>query len=100
MASKIDPLIYQKLTDFAQRRRNLILLRGVLATVGVLVASMIVVGMIDLLVPFLSDTARWLLSGAAYLGTALVAWMYGARPLLNSPSEREMARLLEHAEPK
>ena len=100
MSSHIDPLIFQKLTAFAKRRRGLIILRGVLAAVAVLIAAMVAVAAADYYIPFLSDKSRWVLSLLAYAASFAVAWWYCLRPLRHAPNERQIARLLEHAAPK
>lgn len=96
--TKTDPLILQKLEAFAQRRRKLIIRRGIYAAVATLLVAMMVVAFVDLAF-VLPDVVRWSLSGAAYLAIIVVEWRSCWRLLLKSPGPRELARLVEHAEP-
>ncbi|MEI6655492.1 MAG: hypothetical protein WCP45_12045, partial [Verrucomicrobiota bacterium] len=100
MNSHLDPVILQKLRAFARRRRGLIVLRGVLATVTTLIVAMLVVAAVDYWIPLLSDTVRWVLSGTAYAAVLGAVWWQVLRPLLHAPDERQIARIVEHAEPK
>ena len=100
MRSGIDPIILQKLQAFASRRRALILLRGTLATVATLTAAMIVVAALDYWIPLLPDSLRWVLSGSAYAVVFAVAWWKCVNPLMHAPDQRQIARIVEHAEPK
>jgi hypothetical protein len=43
---------------------------------------------------------RWTLSGVAYTSVLVIAWRLCLRQLLHAPDERQIARLVEHAEPK
>ena len=99
MSNRTDPLILQKLQAFAQRRRKLIVRRGIFAAVATLLVAMMIVAFIDWLL-VLPDVARWALSGAAYLAILVVAWRSCWRLLLHAPGSRQLARLIEHAEPK
>lgn len=96
--TKTDPLILQKLEAFAQRRRKLIIRRGIYAAVATLLVTMMVVAFFDLAF-VLPDAVRWTLSGAAYLAIIVVEWRSCWRLLFNAPGPRELARLIEHAEP-
>jgi hypothetical protein len=97
-SSKIDPLILQKLQAFADRRRKLIVRRGIYAAAATLVVAMMIVAFLDW-VFVLPDTVRWSLSGAAYLAIIVVEWRSCWRLLLRAPGSRQLARLIEHAEP-
>ena len=99
MSQILDPSIGQKLQDFAQRRRKLIILRGVCAAVAMLLASMMLVALIDSFF-LLEDWMRWTLSGLAYLAVVVAEWRACLRLLMHSPDPRRLARLIEHAEPK
>ncbi|MCE9611335.1 MAG: hypothetical protein K8R23_14160 [Chthoniobacter sp.] len=99
MTTHLDPVILQKLRAFARRRRSLILLRGVFATVAMLVGTMIVVAAVDFRIPFLPNAVRWALSVTAYVAVLVVAWRQCLRQLWHAPDERQIARLVEHAEP-
>ena len=98
MSANLDPLISQKLNAFARRRRRLITIKGVLAAIAALVLTMLVVARVDLSWR-LPEWARWTLSGTAYLAVLVVLWRQCLRQLLHAPDERQLARLIEHAEP-
>jgi hypothetical protein len=97
--TQIDPLILRKLDAFSQRRRQLIILRGICAAAATLLLAMMVVALIDAIF-VLPDAARWGLSIAAYLAVIVVEWRASLRLLLHAPGPRRLARLVEHAEPK
>ncbi|MEQ1852406.1 MAG: hypothetical protein ABMA01_12540, partial [Chthoniobacteraceae bacterium] len=99
MSIQVDPLIQEKLGAFAARRRRLIIIRGVLAAVAMLLGTMLIVAAIDFQW-MLPDWARWSLSGAAYLAVLVIAWRQCLGQLVRSPDERQLARLIEHAEPR
>ena len=99
MLTHLDPIILQKLRAFARRRRGLILVRGIFAAVAMLVGTMIVVAAVDFWIPFLPDAVRWALSAAAYAAVVVIAWRQCLHQLLHAPDERQIARLVEHAEP-
>ncbi|MEI6655687.1 MAG: hypothetical protein WCP45_13040, partial [Verrucomicrobiota bacterium] len=100
MNSTLDPVILQKLRAFARRRRSLIILRGGLATVATLMVAMIGVAAFDYWIPLLADGVRWALSATAYAAVFFIIWRQWVRPLLHAPDERQIARIVEHAEPK
>jgi hypothetical protein len=99
MSAHLDPLILQKLQAFAKRRRKLIILRGVCAAVAMLLATMMIVALIDKLF-VLEDWARWTLSALAYTAVIIAEWRACLRLLLHTPDPRRIARLIEHAEPR
>jgi hypothetical protein len=99
MSYKLDPRIVSKLRAFAQRRRKLILIRGLAAGFAMLLATMLVVAAIDRFF-LLEDWQRWTLSGIAYLAVILTEWRSCLRLLAYAPGPRQLARLVEHAEPK
>ena len=98
MSASLDPLIQEKLRAFARRRRRLIIIKGVLAAVAMLLLTMLVVAAADMKW-MLPEWLRWSLSGVAYLAVLVVAWRHCLRQLLHAPDERQLARLIEHAEP-
>jgi hypothetical protein len=98
MSAFLDPQIQQKLRVFAQRRRKLIIIKGVLAAVAALLFTMLVVAFVDLKWMLL-DWMRWTLSSVAYTAVLVVVWRECLRQLLHAPDERQLARLIEHAEP-
>ena len=98
MSPTLDPLIQEKLRAFARRRRRLIIIKGTLAALAMLLLTMLVVAAVDMKW-MLPEWLRWSLSGAAYLAVIVVAWLQCLRQLLHAPDERQLARLVEHAEP-
>ena len=58
MSTHIDPLILNKLAAFSQRRRKLIIIRGVCAALAMLLATMMLVAFVDYLF-VLPDWMRW-----------------------------------------
>src|SRR4051812_12240833 len=99
MSHQIDPLILQKLQAFSQRRRKLILFRGGCAALATLLATMMLIALIDW-VFVMPDGVRWALSAAAYLAVIIAEWRSCLRLLAYAPGPRRLARLVEHAEPK
>ncbi len=93
------PLILTKLELFARRRRQLILWRGALLGSAWLLGLMLVVAGVDWVL-VLPDEARWALSGVAYLAVLVVLWRGCIKPLLYAPGPRQLARLVEHADPR
>ncbi len=98
MSSKLDPLIQAKLCAFAQRRRRLIIVKGVLAAAAILLCTMLLVALVDF-AWLLPDWLRWSLSAVAYLAVLVVVWRQCLRQLIHAPDKRQLARLVEHAEP-
>ena len=98
MSASLDPQIQLKLRAFAQRRRRLIIIKGVLAAVAMLLLTMLAVAVVDLKW-MLPDWLRWTLSGIAYAAVLVIVWRQCLRQLLHAPDERQLARLIEHAEP-
>ena len=70
MSAKLDPRTQTKIKDFAARRRELILLRGICALVGGVLVTMTALALLDCLV-ILPDKVRWALSAnkAGHAGT-------------------------------
>ncbi len=99
MIPTLDPKISAKLHAFARRRRNLILLRGVASGLAMLLATMLLVALVDWLF-VVPDSVRWGLSGLAYLAVLITEWRSCLRVLAHAPGPRRLARLVEHAEPK
>ncbi len=98
MTVQIDPIILRKLDDFSQRRRQLIIWRGLLAAGATLLLAMMLVALIDAIF-VLPDAARWALSGAAYLAVIIVEWRASLRLLVRPPGRRDLARMVETTEP-
>ena len=99
MSYQVDPRILSKLQAFARRRRKLIIIRGICSALAMLLATMMIVALVDW-VFVLPDEARWALSAAAYLAVLFVEWRTCLRQLTHAPDARQLARLIEHAEPK
>ncbi|RYD74871.1 MAG: hypothetical protein EOP84_19210, partial [Verrucomicrobiaceae bacterium] len=99
MSTGLDPVILRKLDAFSKRRRKLIILRGVFAALAMLLATMMMVALVDYLF-ILPDWLRWSLSGLAYIAVIITEWRACLRLLLHAPGPRRLARLIEHAEPK
>ena len=66
---------------------------------AMLLATMMAVALIDRFF-VLEDWARWTLSIVAYAAVLITEWRACVRLLLHSPGPRELARLIEHAEPR
>ena len=99
MSSGLDPVILQKLESFSRRRRKLIIWRGIFAAAAMLLASMMLVALVDYLF-VLPDWVRLTLSGLAYVAVIITEWRACLRLLVHAPDPRVLARLIEHAEPK
>ena len=99
MSYKLDPKILSKLRAFAQRRRKLILIRGLASGLAMLLATMMIVAAVDYFF-VLPDAVRWALSAVAYLAVVVTEWRSCLQLLAHAPGPRRLARLVEHAEPK
>jgi hypothetical protein len=99
MSTPLDPQIAAKLAAFAQRRRKLIIIRGVASGLAMLLATMMFVALVDWLF-VLPDGVRWALTGVAYLAVIVTEWRSCLRLLAHAPGPKRLARLVEHAEPK
>src|SRR5437764_662130 len=84
MTAHLDPLIQQKLSAFAGRRRRLIITRGVFAAVAMLLVTLLIVAIIDYKWE-MPDWVRWSLSGGAYLAVIVVAWRHCLTQLFHAP---------------
>lgn len=98
MSSSLNPLIAEKLEEFSQRWRRLILFRGLAEGLVTLLASVTLVAVVDRLF-ILPDAARYCLSALSYLATAGVVWWSCLRFLVKAPSARDMARIIEKTRP-
>lgn len=98
MYTGLNPITLAKLEQFRRRRRRLILLRGICSAVVSFLVLMSLVALADWLW-ILSDSLRWTLSGIAYAGVVLVAWLTCLRAMIRIPSHRELAMRMEAAEP-
>jgi len=98
MNPQIDPLILEKLQAFGLRRRRLIMVRGTCMALAALLASMMLIALVDWLL-ILPDEVRWGLSGTAYLAILIVEWRSCLHLLLHAPDPHRLARLVEYADP-
>ena len=94
----LSAVIAQKLASFGRRWRRLLLLRGLCESLVVLLTALTFTALLDWLF-ILPDALRWTLSGLVYLSTAAVFWWRCLRPMSHIPSSRDLARLVERAEP-
>ncbi|MGB8170553.1 MAG: hypothetical protein WCF18_23825 [Chthoniobacteraceae bacterium] len=99
MTQHIDPVILRKLDAFSRRRRKLIILRGICAAAATLLLAMMAVALIDAMF-VLPDWARWTLSAVAYLAVLAVEWPAALRLLVRTPGRRDLARMVELADPR
>ena len=83
--SPLHPITAAVLDRFSHRRRWLLICRVIAVTIVTLAVTMALVAILDHFL-FLSTTVRGLLSGAAYLITALVLWWTSLRFLREGPS--------------
>src|SRR5438270_13656878 len=99
MSIHLDPLIQQKLSAFAGRRRRLIVIRGAFAGVAMLLLTLLIIAVVDY-TWVLPDWVRWTLSGGSYLAVIVVAWRHCLSQLVHAPDARQLARLVDNADPK
>ena len=93
-----DPIIVEKLEQFSRRRKRLIGIRGLAATGAVWLVLMTLVALCDRALLF-EDEWRWAMSIFAYAITGFVLWRMCIRHLAYLPGHRDIARLIELAEP-
>lgn len=99
MSVGLDPIVAKRLSQFARRRRQLLIGRGLSAAVVSFVSLMAIVAAVDWYW-VLTDTARWCLSGAAYLGVLGFVWLMSLRRLVDIPGQQEIATRVEQLEPE
>ena len=100
MNPKLDPTIARKLNDFRERRRNLILLRGFCSGVLSFLGTFVIIALIDYVSQArMNNEMRSGLSIAGYIFVAGVVWYTCLRLLLQLPSSKKLARLLEQSSP-
>ena len=98
MNAKLDPRTKKKIRAFSGRRRELLVLRGICALVGLTLVAMTALALLDRFV-IMPDKLRWTLSFVAYAGIGFAVWKLSLRHLIGRPSPAEVARLVERAEP-
>ena len=99
MTVKLDTRTADKIQQFAQRRRRLILLRGLCALVTFGIIALIAISFVDYLL-FLPDCARYAMTTVAYVGTAVALYFTTIRYLSHRAGMKELARLFESASPE
>jgi hypothetical protein len=100
MNSKIDPVVENKLNDFRIRRRNLILLRGFCSGILSFLGAFVIIALIDYLSNARMDNeVRSGLTITGYIFVIVMIWKTCIYPLLQLPSTRKLARLLEQSSP-
>ena len=98
MSVNVDPKTLEKLQAFAERRRRLILERGFCAFFASLIVIMTALALLDRFV-ILPDALRWALSAIGYGGVLMVLWQTCGRFIVHRTGSRELARMIEHADP-
>ena len=98
-SATIHPVVLEKLQQFRQQRRRLILWRGLCGGLALWLGAMMGVALVDrwLVIP---DWLRLGLSGAGYFATVVLFWMKCGRDLIHGPETRELARWVELAAPQ
>ena len=100
MNTELDPIIIRKLNDFRKRRRNLILLRGLCSGVLSFLGTFVLIALLDYLSEGrMSADLRSGLSTAGYCLVIILMWKTCIGPLLQLPSSKKLARLLEQSSP-
>ena len=101
MNTELDPIITRKLNDFRTRRRNLILLRGLCSGVLSFLGTFVLIALIDYLTEGrMSGDLRSGLSIVGYCLVFILIWKTCIGPLLQLPSTKRLARLLEQSSPE
>ncbi len=99
MSVSLDPIVANKLEQFARRRLCLIVARGLCAGLVTFLICLAIVASIDWYW-LLSDQTRWGLSLAMYLPVLIVVWMTCLRRMLHLPAKEEIASQVEQSEPE
>ncbi len=94
----VEPATAKALTQFARRRRSLLVLRAFAAGLVATFVMLVIVVACDYFL-FLSDSVRWTLSCIGYASVFAVMWWQGLGRL-SSVSAQTLARQLEAAEPR
>lgn len=94
------PELTRGLRKMIRRVRRIILLRGIMVTLGVLLAVVLAIMAIDAAVVISADSVRWGLSLAGFIFVATAAWNALLRPLCHSLTPFRMARVLETRHPE
>ncbi len=99
MSITLDPIVSNKLRQFARRRMWLIVARGICAGLVTFLLCTAIVAAIDWYW-LLSDQVRWGLSAAIYLPVLVVVWMTCVRKMMHLPAKEEIASQVELSEPQ
>ncbi|MEC8355187.1 MAG: hypothetical protein VXZ37_01085 [Verrucomicrobiota bacterium] len=100
MNQKLDPVISHKLDDFRIRRRNLTLLRGLCTAILCFFGAFVLIALIDYLSEArMGNELRQVLSIAGYAFVFLMVWKTSIHPLLQLPSAKKLALILEQSSP-
>ena len=97
---RLPPELLARLDAMIRRVRILQLARGLLATLGVALASILVVMGVDAALVITSDAVRWGLSLAGLALTLLTAYIALWRPLADRLTPVRMARIVETRHPE
>ncbi len=98
MSVSLNPITQQRLDQF-ERRRRLVLTRGICAGLVTFVLLMTLIATADWLW-VLPSSARWTMSLAGYMGTLLVVWLTSLRLLIRIPTRQELAQFVETTQPE
>ena len=99
-ASDLPRAIVDTLRRAIRRRRNVILLRGLLGALAVAIGSLLAVMAVDAVLTIFSSTTRWLLTGGAVAATiATFCWLV-LRPLGRHMTLARIARMVETHHPE
>jgi hypothetical protein len=101
MSVQLDPIIASKLEDFRRRRRNLIILRGICTAIVTLLGVFSSIAILDYITEArMPDELRTTFSYLGYTIVVISVWRTCARLLIQLPSRRKLARLIEQTAPE
>jgi hypothetical protein len=98
MPPALRPATVEALQEFRRRRSQLLWVRAGCAALGVLLALLLLVALLDR-VTFMPDGFRQGLGYTVYAGALLAAWRVGLRHLRDARGSERAAQLLEQADP-
>ena len=99
MSTSLEPIVIRRLSQFARRRQQLLLARGVAAGLVCFVLGLAIVGFIDWYW-LLGDSVRWILSAAVYVSVAVAVWWTSLRQLFQPAQRSELASRVEELQPE
>lgn len=99
MNTKISPELKKQLKRMIRRVRMIMLVRGLVAVAGVLIAVILAIMAIDATVVFYSQRVRWAFSLSGFALVAAAVYNFLVRPLIRPLSLTRMARVLETRHP-